>query len=77
MKANKGTFKQESGPQVIGTNSNETDVAELLAHAAREDGNEDGSDEESYEEGMGDVDLNDDSVAVEDDSGDDEEEKKE
>ena len=74
MKANKGQFKQESGPQVIGTNSNETDVAELMAQAAAARGNEDGSDEEeSNEEGMGDVDLNDNNVVEEDD---DEEEKK-
>ena len=77
MKANNGTFKQESGPQVIGTNSNETDVAELLAQAAREDANDDGSDEESNEEGMGDIDLNEDGVVAEDESGDEEEEKKE
>ncbi len=62
---------------MIGTNSNETDVAELLAHAAREDDNEDGSDEESNEEGMGDVDLEQDGVVAEDESSDDEEEKKE
>ena len=78
MKANKGTFKQESGPQVIGTNSNETDVAELMALAERERANdESGDEEESNEEGMGDVDFADDGVVEEDDSGDEEEKKKE
>ena len=78
MKANNGTFRQESGPQVIGANSNETDVAELMERAARErvsDGSgEDDDEEESNDEGMGDVDFTND-VAVEDDN--DEEEKKE
>ena len=55
IKANGGTFKQESGPQIIGTNTNETDVAELMAQAARERAESDG--EESNEEGMGDVDF--------------------
>ena len=61
IKANGGAFKQESGPQVIGTNSNETDVAELMALASRErdeEGMQD-DDEESNDEGMGDMDLND------------------
>ena len=59
MKENGGQFKQESGPQVIGTNSTETDVADLMEQAAREQANA-GSDEdeESNEEGMGDIDLN-------------------
>ena len=76
IKENGGSFKQESGPQIIGTNTNETDVAELMQQAAREraDGE---SGEESNEEGMGDMDLADTGVAVEDDSGDEEEEKKE
>ena len=30
MKRNGGAFKQESDPQVIGTNSNDTDVTELM-----------------------------------------------
>lgn len=30
MKANKGAFKQDSDPQVIGAGSNDTDVAELM-----------------------------------------------
>lgn len=47
-----------------------------MAQAAREQANDSG--EESNEEGMGDIDLNADTgVGVEDDSGDDEEEKKE
>ena len=76
IKANGGAFKQESGPQVIGTNSNETDVAELMAQAARERAESDG--EESNEEGMGDVDFTTDTAVVEeDDDEDDEEEKKE
>ena len=49
MKANNGTFRQESGPQVIGANSNETDVAELMERAARERGS-DGSGEDDDEE---------------------------
>ena len=73
IKANGGAFKQESGPEVIGANSNETDVSELMAQAAQDNG-EDDSGEESYEEGMGDVDLNA-NVEVEDDE-DEEEEKK-
>ena len=36
MKENGGTFKQVSGPQVIGTNSTETDVADLMEQAARD-----------------------------------------
>ena len=34
IKANGGQFKQESGPQVIGSNSTETDVDEIMAQAA-------------------------------------------
>jgi len=75
IKANKGTFRQESGPQVIGTNSNDTDVAELMANAARENQNgDDDSDEESNEEGI-DFALEENLVA--EDSDHDEEEKKE
>ena len=73
IKVNGGTFKQESGPEVIGTNSNETDVSELMAQAAQERENEDESDEEE-DEGMGDI-IPDDAV-VEEDDDDEEEEKK-
>ena len=51
-----------------------------MAQAAREqegDSNEDSQEESQEEEGMGEHDLNADNVAVEDDSGDEEEEKKE
>ena len=76
MKANGGSFKQESGPQVIGTNSNDTDVAELMAQAARERANDEGSeDEESNDEGMGDIDLNEEQAVVEDSDGEEEEKK--
>lgn len=78
MKAKGGAFKQESGPQVIGTNSNDTDVAELMEQAARERANDESGDEveESEEEGMGDVDFSKDEVVADEDSDDDEEEKK-
>ena len=63
---------------MIGANSNETDVAELMAMAARERANEEGSEaEESNEEGMGDIDFEQDAAVAEEDSGEDEEEKKE
>jgi translation initiation factor 2 subunit 1 len=76
MKERGGTFRQESGPQVIGTNSNETDVAELMALAARERANEDDSDEEeSNDEGMGDIDLQNDNILAADSDGDEEEKK--
>ena len=78
MKEKGGIFKQESGVQVIGTNSNEQDQAELMAQAQGERANdEDDSAEESNEEGMGDIDLNDHAIQADDDSGDEEEKKKE
>ena len=73
IKHNKGTFKQESDPQVIGTNSDATDVDVLMANAATQ---RDDDDEESNDEGMGDIDITEDG-AVAEDSGDEEEEKKE
>jgi len=36
IKANGGAFRQNSAPQVIGSNSNESDVTELMERAARE-----------------------------------------
>ena len=52
-------------------------MAELMAQAAATVANGDGSDEEeSNEEGMGDIDLNENNVA-DDDDDDEEEEKKE
>ena len=79
MKTKGGAFKQESGPQIIGTNTNDTDVAELMEQAARErdDGDNSGDeDEESNDEGMGDVDFSKDEVVADEDSDDEEEEKK-
>ena len=74
IKANKGTFKQLSDPVVIGTNQNVTDTDILLQNAAMQREDDDDEDqEEDNDEGMGDVNLNED-VAVDDSS--DEEEKK-
>ena len=62
---------------MIGTNQNETDVQELMALAHQQERQDSGSAEESNDEGMGDIDLNDESgVVAEEEDDEDEEEKK-
>lgn len=71
MKANKGSFKQKSEPMLIGASKDEPDVADLMKNRNIEDGSDE---EEDNQEGMGDVDLDDQGGVVDDDS--DEESKK-
>lgn len=75
MKANKGKFKLKSEPTVIGANKDEPDVADLIDNLkSKEHGEEDlDEEEEDNQEGLGDVDLEEE--VAEDDDSDDEEAK--
>ena len=72
MKANKGTFKQKSEPMLIGASKDEPDVADLMKNRNEDEGSDEG--EEDNQEGMGDVNLDEEVHAVDDES--DEEAKK-
>lgn len=73
MRANKGHFKQMGEPTIIGSNKDDTDVAELINYMAAKDQDEEEDGEEDNQEGMGDIDLTENVVDAEES---DEEEKK-